>query len=104
MTDHDFNLTPEQQELLTDLVEFYNSHDVTIVSFGHSRRFGTWSGSYVSFTLETDRSVLFRFSRELVTPAFEECLCYLAHQNKTALFPSEGGSQNSFVWRKWKYD
>lgn len=100
MNRNDFNLTPEQQELLTDLVEFYNSHDVEIVSFGHSRRFGRWLGSYVSFKLKTDRSVLFRFSRVLVTPAFEECLCYLVHQNKTALFPSEGGIQNDFVWKK----
>ena len=94
------NLTNEQQEVISDLVEFYNSHDVEIVSFGHSRRFGKWSGSYVRFTLETDRSVSFRFSRVLVTPAFEECLCYLVHQNQTALFPSEGGTQNDFVWKK----
>lgn len=93
------NLTLEQQELLTDLVEFYNSHDVRMVSFGHSRRFGRWSGSYVSFVLETDRSVLFRFSRELVTPEFEECFCYLIHQDITTLFPSDGGTQNDFVWK-----
>ena len=94
------NLTLEQQELLTDLVEFYNSHDVRMVGFGHSRRFGRWSGSYVSFVLETDRSVLFRFKRTLITPAFEEWFCYLIHQNKTELFPSEGGCHNDFVWRK----
>lgn len=97
-------LTSEQKELLTDLVEFYNNHAVETVSFGHSRRFGelgAWSWSYVSFTLKTDRTVLFRFKRTLITPAFEELFCYLIHQNKTELFPSEGGNQNTFAWRAW---
>ena len=100
MIERDFNLTHEQKDVLTDLVEFYNNHAVETVTFGHSRRFGKCSWSYVKFNLKTDRSVLFQFNRTLVTPAFEECLCYLVHQNQTALFPSEGGTQNDFVWKK----
>ena len=68
-------LTPEQKELLTDLVEFYNSHAVETISFGHTRKFGElgiWSWSFVSFTLKTNRTVLFRFKRTLITSAFEE--------------------------------
>lgn len=97
------DLTPEQKELLTDLVEFYNSHDIETVRFGHTRRYGElgiWSWSFVTFTLKTDRSVLFRFKRTLITPVFEELFCYLIHQNKTELFPSEGGCHNEFTWEK----
>ena len=95
------NLTPEQQELLTDLVEFFNNHDVETVSFGHSRRFGdfwAWSWSYVNFGLKSNRGVTFRFQRKLITPAFEEWFCYLTHQYITKLFPDEGGCQNDFAW------
>ena len=107
MNRNDFNLTPEQKEVLTDLVEFYNNHAVETVSFGHSRRFGelgAWSWSYVQFLLKSNRVVLFRFKRTLVTPDFEEVFCYLIHQDITTLFPSEGGSQNTFAWERWKYD
>lgn len=97
------NLTTEQQEVISDLVEFYNSHDVETVRFGHTRRYGElgiWSWSFVTFTLKTDRTVLFRFKRTLITSAFEEWFCYLIHQKTTKLFPDEGGCHNEFAWRK----
>lgn len=101
------DLTPEQKDLLCDLVEFYNNHDVETVSFGHTRRFGElgiWSWSYVRFVLKSNREVTFRFQRKLITSAFEELFCYLVHQDITTLFPSDGNVQNSFTWGKWKYD
>ena len=97
------NLTPKQQEVLTDLVEFYNNHDVETVWFGHTRRFGElgiWSWSFVRFGLKSNREVSFHFQRQLITPTFEEWFCYLIHQKTTKLFPDDGGCHNEFAWEK----
>ena len=97
MNEDDFNLTTEQQEVMTDLVEFYNTHKVEFLTFGYKPKQGGYFYAFVGLASH-GRETTFYFDESLATPNFEDCFMFLIRRKaKERLFLDDKKTQSFWV-------